>query len=216
MFYLYLKTHNTSGLKYLGQTRRDPFEYKGSGKHWQRHIKKHGYDVSTIVLYETPFIEEIRELGVYYSDLWNIVESSWFANLIPETGDGANHTKETLRRIGITKIGNTNMLGKKHSDETKAKMRTAKLGKTFSDEHKRKMSESHLGKTGQTHTEESKKKMSEVKIGKTFSDEHKRKMSESHKNREKIACPHCGKICGKPQIVQWHGDNCATLNLSPK
>ena len=100
VIYLYLKQHNTTGLKYLGQTKQDPYNYKGSGKHWKRHVKKHGYDVTTVILYETPFIEEIKELGLYYSDLWNIVDSKEFANLKPEGGDGGSHG---------------------HSDETKKK-----------------------------------------------------------------------------------------------
>lgn len=31
MYKLYLKTHNKTGMKYLGQTKQDPFEYRGSG-----------------------------------------------------------------------------------------------------------------------------------------------------------------------------------------
>ena len=37
--YLYVKTHNKSGLKYLGKTIQNPFKYKGSGTYWLRHIK---------------------------------------------------------------------------------------------------------------------------------------------------------------------------------
>jgi len=29
--YLYKKTHNVTGLQYLGKTTRNPFTYKGSG-----------------------------------------------------------------------------------------------------------------------------------------------------------------------------------------
>lgn len=39
--YLYLKTHNKTGLKYLGKTVSvDPHLYQGSGTIWRRHIKK--------------------------------------------------------------------------------------------------------------------------------------------------------------------------------
>lgn len=46
--YLYVKTHNITGKKYLGKTTRDDYhEYPGSGKIWKKHLKKHGYDYST-------------------------------------------------------------------------------------------------------------------------------------------------------------------------
>lgn len=65
MYYLYVKTHNKTGLKYLGYTKNDPNEYKGSGKHWIRHIKTHGDDISTELLLETDNKEEIKETGLY-------------------------------------------------------------------------------------------------------------------------------------------------------
>ena len=88
IYYLYVKTHNKTGLKYLGKTKKDPFKYKGSGTFWSRHIKKHGYDVATEILKECTSNSEIKEWGSYYSKLWNVVESSSWANLCDETGDG--------------------------------------------------------------------------------------------------------------------------------
>jgi len=86
--YLYVKTHNQTGLKYLGKTTQDPFMYKGSGKDWTPHIKEHGYDVSTEILRECLTKEELSYWGRYYSKLWNIVEDPNWANKIPETGAG--------------------------------------------------------------------------------------------------------------------------------
>ena len=73
IYYLYKKTHNKTGLQYLGQTKRDPFEYQGSGVDWTTHIEKYGYDVNTEILLETTNKEEMKQTGRYYSDLWNIV-----------------------------------------------------------------------------------------------------------------------------------------------
>ena len=94
IYYLYIKTHNITGLKYLGYTKQDPCKYKGSGKHWTNHIKKHGYDVTTEILKECSTKDEIKEWGLYYSNIWDIVEAKneqgdkiW-ANLKPEEGDG--------------------------------------------------------------------------------------------------------------------------------
>lgn len=89
--YLYLKTHSVTGLKYLGKTTsKDPYTYRGSGKYWKEHIKKHGYDVKTQILLSTESEEELKETGLFFSRLWNIVESGEWANLKPEEGDGGS------------------------------------------------------------------------------------------------------------------------------
>ena len=87
--YLYVKTHNQTGLKYLGKTTdADPHAYPGSGLYWADHLKKHGKDYSTDILLETNDPDEIRTAGQYYSNLWNVVESDDWANLQPEEGQG--------------------------------------------------------------------------------------------------------------------------------
>jgi hypothetical protein len=89
--YLYVKTHNTTGLKYLGKTtKKDPHKYPGSGTVWRRHLDKHGYDYSTEILLETDDKSKIKDAGIYYSNLWNVVNSKEWANLKPETGDGGD------------------------------------------------------------------------------------------------------------------------------
>jgi hypothetical protein len=91
LIYLYVKTHNKSGLKYLGKTTKtDPHKYSGSGKRWLRHLKKHGYDYSTEILLATTDKEELKETGIFFSNLWNIVESDDWANLREEAGDGGD------------------------------------------------------------------------------------------------------------------------------
>lgn len=78
-----------------------------------------------------------------------------------------NTNKVRNRHIRAT-LGTCN-LGRKASEETKAKISKARTGKykgiPLSDEHKRKISESHKGRS--------------------FSDEHKRKISEGLKRAHK-------------------------------
>jgi hypothetical protein len=93
MIYLYVKTHNKTGLKYLGKTVRDPFVYTGSGKRWLNHIAKYGYDCNTQILLASSCKKEISETGMFFSELWNIVESNAWANLIPESGEGGDTSK---------------------------------------------------------------------------------------------------------------------------
>jgi hypothetical protein len=88
VYYLYKKTHKVTNLQYLGFTRKNPYKYKGSGIRWLAHIKKYGNNVVTEVLHETVVRDEIQQLGKYYSNLWNVVESREWANLKPETGEG--------------------------------------------------------------------------------------------------------------------------------
>lgn len=114
--YLYLKTHNTTGFKYLGKTiSNDPYSYQGSGTVWKRHIKKHGYDVTTEILLETDDPVKLKEVGIYYSNLWNIVESRDFANIVPEMGDGGAQLWNTESR---QKVSNAHK-GRKHTEEAK-------------------------------------------------------------------------------------------------
>lgn len=86
--YLYVKTHQKTGLKYLGKTERNPHTYKGSGVYWKNHIQKHGNNVETIILTECESPQELKQWGLYYSQLWNVVESEEWANLKEESGDG--------------------------------------------------------------------------------------------------------------------------------
>lgn len=89
IYTLYVKTHNKTGKKYLGQTKsKDPHKYKGSGIYWNNHCKVHGYDYTTEIIRECQSKSELKEWGIYYSELWNIVESEEWANLKPETGEG--------------------------------------------------------------------------------------------------------------------------------
>ena len=90
MITLYVKTHKVTGLKYLGKTERDPYTYSGSGVRWKRELNKYGNDVETEVLFQSENIEDIRKKGLYYSALWNIVESNEWANFIEENGSGGD------------------------------------------------------------------------------------------------------------------------------
>ena len=87
--YLYVKTHNITGLKYFGKTILDDVsKYKGSGVYWLRHIKKHGYDVTTEIFgyFEDEIICKIA--AIQFSIDNDIVKSKKWANLKEERLDG--------------------------------------------------------------------------------------------------------------------------------
>lgn len=85
---------------------------------------------------------------------------------------------------GLTHMQGENhpLYGKKHSEESKAKMRASATGRKISEETRLKMSKSHMGRTsamgmlGKKHSEETKAKMSKNARG--FSDEARRKQRE--------------------------------------
>lgn len=179
MIYLYLKTHNVTGLKYLGKTIQDPFKYKGSGKYWVRHIKKHGYDVTTEVIAECETEEEFKKIGIHYSKLWNIIESKDFANLVAEEGGGVTglkHSEETREKLSIAAAI--------RSRTTEGKLQFQKIRinggiRPFTNETKLKISATLKG---QKHTPERKAKIKAARakqVMKPRSEETKRKISET-------------------------------------
>jgi hypothetical protein len=84
--YLYIKQHTKTGLKYFGKTTKDPIQYLGSGKHWKRHIKKHGEFVETLWYQLFTSKEQIINYALKFSKENNIVESKEWANLKDENG----------------------------------------------------------------------------------------------------------------------------------
>lgn len=128
MIYLYVKTHNITGLKYLGKTTQDPQTYKGSGKYWKLHIKKHGYDVHTEIIFNSESKEEIKEIGLYYSKLWDIVNSDKWANLTEESGDGGDKSKYINYENRNCSGENNSFYNKRHTEETKKKQGAHRIG----------------------------------------------------------------------------------------
>lgn len=71
MISIYIKTHNVTGLKYLGKTTKDPFKYRGSGKYWKRYLAKHGNNVTTEVIAEFLSTDECSAFALALSREWD-------------------------------------------------------------------------------------------------------------------------------------------------
>lgn len=136
----------------------DVYKYKGSGVYWSRHIKKHGYDVTTEILLETTDKDELIKKGVEYSILYNIVEDDSWANLKIEEGDGGDTSKtpgyidyrnserfvevnkESSERMKINNpMFNQETVAKVFSGDIGDKISKALTGKAKSEEHKEKL-----------------------------------------------------------------------------
>lgn len=177
--YLYIKIHNTTGLKYLGKTSRaDPFSYLGSGVYWRRHLQKYGNDFSTIILKECSSNEEVKKWGTFYSNLWDIKNSPEWANLVTEEGAG-----------GAT----YGFLGKKHSLESIEKIKKNTKGLAKLEETKQKMSNNHVGHSGKSHSDETKQLISSIHKDKKLTTEHKQKIAAALKGKSK-SLDHCEKL----------------------
>jgi len=132
-YYLLLKEHNNTGLKYLckfteGVKIKCPFKYKGSGKYWKRHLNKHGNNINTNILYKGNSEQELSAHAILWSNIYDVVNNKEFANLIPENGldggglKGIKLSEERKRKISLFHKG------KKRSKETIEKIRLGKLG----------------------------------------------------------------------------------------
>jgi hypothetical protein len=204
--YLYIKTHNKTGLKYLGKTSsKDPFKYKGSGLYWKRHIEKHGYDVFTEIIYESDDVNIIKEQGLIFSKLYNIVEDPNWANLKEESGDGGwdfVNKDENIRKTRSKRmLGSGNpFYGKTHTKETKEKLSEYTKKQIFPKrtlEHNEKIKKSLLGK------KHSKERCENISLAKKGKPPHNKGIPDL-----KIECPYCKKIGGRSNMKRWHFENC--------
>ena len=113
--------------------------------------------------------------------------------------------------------------GKKHTEETKAKISLGNKNKIVSEETKLKMRKpkSEAGRqaialarktSNYKPSEETKRKQSAALKGRKFIDETKQKMSEASKGvpKKEYVCPHCNKVGRSGMMYRWHFDNCRT------
>ncbi len=227
IYYLYVKTHNITGLKYLGFTSsKDPHKYIGSGTYWKLHLKKHGTDYTTTILQETTSKTTISELGTHYSSLWNITESDEWANLKPETGEGGfflteeSHKKRVNTRIKKYGTANTNT-PESISKALETRKKNGTLNVQTPEVVAKTIATKQKNGTTNTVTAESVAKGIETKrkngtLGKNnITPESIAKQLETKRIRgtlsvpkKKVECPHCNLVGGSSQMKRWHFDNC--------
>ena len=99
--YLMIKQHEVTGLKYLCKTiKKDPIKYNGSGKRWTNHIKKHGKEhVKTIWYKLFTDIDELVGTAIALSEMYDVVDSPFWANLKEENGLSGGICSTILKRI---------------------------------------------------------------------------------------------------------------------
>jgi hypothetical protein len=159
MIYLYLK-ESPKGLKYIGKTIRNPYEYMGSGIVWKNHIKKYklkASDIKTTILFESEDELLFREQAIKYSKIYDIVKSNEFANLTEEQGQGGiTFTKET------------------HPDHP-AYTFSDRLKNYWSNPDNKKSVSERMVNNNPSHRQDVKDKLIKIHKGKTHSVEHNKK-----------------------------------------
>jgi len=180
--WLYIKQHNTTGLKYFGKTTKDPNKYLGSGKYWLRHLKEHGENISTLWAEKFDDKDSLIEFASLFSELFDIVKNidsrgkKVWANMIPENGlDGAPG--------GI-------------------KMPSTSLSNTI---HKKSITPWNKGKkTGPApHISESNKRRKGIPSGRLGVG-----TSLKGTSQPKLTCPKCQKTGGISGMKRYHFENC--------
>lgn len=181
-YYTYIHVKPDGTPFYVGKGRRDRL-IKIDRPHNQIHgriLAKYGMENIYVVFMECSsddyaisleigLIKRMRCMGI---DLCNMTDG----------GDGTSGFKRSEDQCaanGLRKIGNKNMKGKKHSEETKQTMRKKSRLRWSSAEERRKQSERLSGKTA---SKKSREKMSAAKIGSfwiTNGNENKQVKEES-------------------------------------
>lgn len=173
--YLYVKTHNVTGLKYFGKTTSNRKRYRGSGHHWVRHIAKHGYDVTTEIVGYFTDQYECMKFALEFSEKHNIVESLEWANERPENGVDGGDT-----------ISNRTPEQKKAAQEKRRKTIANKTPQEIAEWNKKNSDgvKRYIAENKEDHLEKSRKGAITRKINnKPVSDETRSKISAANRAR---------------------------------
>lgn len=115
---------------------------------------------------------------------------------------GHKHSEKTKLLLSDKAKNNKRRLGKKHTEETKDKIRQKKIGQPSARKGMPAWNK------GLTQSPETTRKISEALRGVARSAEAKEAIRLAAKNRMKKTCPHCNKIVDASNYSRWHGDMC--------
>lgn len=202
---LMIKTHNDTGLRYLCYTRssgKTYDEYLGSGTRWISHLKLHGNNINTKLIFESELFEEFKQAAIYFSNEFDVVKSEDWANLKIEEGDGGdtvskkywitNGSLDKYLDIGTPipegwKRGRSNCVfndperQKQFNKLTSPEQKRISMKKAWASGAFDKRDNSKCGRSGElnpTKRPEVKQKISEARLGYKYT---------------RVDCQHCGK-----------------------
>ena len=142
-----------------------------------RSLMKHGVDSHTFEIIEECESAELNKLERYYIKKYDTFETDHGMNLTDGGGSQVVFSKSTREKRSNANRGNTNWLGRHHSEETKELLsqiligNKRRLGTHLSEETKEKL---RIVNTGRKNSEETRRKISEGNIGKRKPNKKKR------------------------------------------
>lgn len=182
------KITSPSGRIYIGQSINIDRRYKSYSRvrcekqvRIYHSINKYGWDSHVFEVVEECLAEDLNTKERWWQDFHNCIGKDGLNCFLTETSKlpkvyskemkekmseaqkARVYSEESIKKMSESAKGNKNMLGKKHSEETK---------RVLSDKAK-----------GFKHTEESKIKISEAGKGRVFNEEIRNKISESNKGK---------------------------------
>ena len=194
--YLYIKQCKITGLKYFGKTiAKDPIKYKGSGKHWVRHINKHGNNVETVWYQLFTDKDELVRFATKFSIDNRIVESSEWANLKIEDGLWGGGVK------GI-KLG---PMTDEHKENIRRSVKQRLLDSGWTPKPKKTVAKKVANPKPRKWNQEAKNRLSEQRKGREPWNKGKSVGSYAN-NRQR--CTYCGSDVAPYTFRRWHGIKC--------
>ncbi len=160
------KITSPSGKIYIGQSKHCLYRWKYhySKLHCKRQrylynsLFKYGVDKHSFKILEECSLRELNDKEIYWIKYYNSTDKTVGLN-IRNGGNGKIFSEESRELMRQNALGNTNMLGKTHSDKTKQLISKSRSGIKHSNETKKKMSDV---RKGYKHTKETKDKISKA------------------------------------------------------
>jgi hypothetical protein len=174
----------------IGKERQRAYIKANRSVRWKNIVNKVGYDVDVLVD------------GCSWEDACNmeigIIES--YGRLDLGTGLLINLTSGGDGNIGVIR-----------TEEQRKQISERQRGKKLSPEHIQKLKDAQKKfYDGLTKEERIKKCATYGMLGKRQTEEHKSKIGKANKGRprQRVTCPHCGKVGGVGPMTTHHFDNC--------
>lgn len=162
------KITNPQGKVYIGQSidiKRRFKEYCSTGYSNSQpklinSLNKYGPERHKFTVLEECEAVKLNERERYWQERFNVLEEGLNCKLTQIGDKSGVLSEETKKKIGIKSQGRKGRLGKKHTKETKEKMRLAALGRKHSKKTKEKIGKKSKGRK---HSPETLQKLSEIR-----------------------------------------------------